>query len=96
MPRVPPEAEGPRAGFSCTRIPLSADPSAPVAKYFEQAATAVHAALSSHGKVLLCCAGDSTAAAAATAAAAGGVAPPTSQQRDGAQCTLRARSRRPK
>ena len=68
MPRVPQDADGPRVGFSCTRIPLSADPSAPVAKYFEQAASAVHAAVSSQGKVLLCCAGDSTAAAAAAAA----------------------------
>jgi len=68
MPRVPDDAEGLRAAFSCTRIPLSADPSAPVAKYFEQAASAVHAAVSSQGKVLLCCAGDSTAAAAAAAA----------------------------
>lgn len=65
MPRVPDDAEGLRAAFSCTRIPLSADPSAPVAKYFEQAASAVHAAVSSQGKVLLCCVGasDSTAAA---------------------------------
>ena len=76
MPRVPQDADGPRVGFSCTRIPLSADPSAPVAKYFEQAASAVHAAVSTQGKVLLCCAGDSTAAAAAAAATgAAGAAP---------------------